>query len=806
LKLTSTGSKVLASNGITSQANFRIHANAQAFRILSSGLYSDKISAVLREIGCNAADAHVAVGTPDRPIEVKLPSALDTSFHIKDWGTGLSDAEVKGLFATYFSSNKSDSDEMTGAFGLGSKSPFSYTDSFSVTTAHGGTQRAYTAHMGSDGSPVVSLLGEQATCSDWPTGMMVSFAVRPADIAEFHTKTQQTFRWFRIKPNIVGGSPVKAPSLRIVGSRSYLVSDEQERTSRLIMGNVAYPLNAQRLGLEDQVLQALLAGGIHIEVPIGAVMPTASREELEYDANNREKVAEALRATAAEIAATIAAKAHEAADTEWERHARVRAYAKALPFEVHRHVDELLDGLNAPQQQREHAKAIFSDEFRALPTWVGVEDPVPGPKGPTAATATPTLSQSLRVCRVYLYRCGERPGTTSRRAVISGHVSRGSSLEEAKLLYTERPRIVLSDAPHTHERIKELLTQDEETVVVNLWADSKEALPELSAYAKRLAEELGGVPVVRSSSLQPPTHLALRKAKAQGAKIKPEVLHARTLVRYLDLASPRSGFEEKALADVPAQSRFYLVTTGRRGRYASSLQGAPSSIDPYNLERAVSGYRALIAFGVPLEEMPGAVVLPPRRLRELGLRESGWRSLFAAMTDAMRSRPVAEALTELVSVMPKIELHNSYAIEQAGLLGALMAEALTNTKLWRAVDPILKDYPNLDGPLRELIRANVGADSKQTSAREALESLTRLLPVKMPDFKVKPVDAAGLIELLHKRYPMTVYLNSRTFRTRGNAHPQQAVRYLRTILDGICKGRAKSQAPQLDQLSLPIGE
>ena len=63
----------------------------------------------------------------------------------------------------------------------------------------------------SDGSPVVSLLGERAASADWPTGMMVSFAVRPADIGEFHAKTQQIFRWFRIKPNILGGSPVRPP-------------------------------------------------------------------------------------------------------------------------------------------------------------------------------------------------------------------------------------------------------------------------------------------------------------------------------------------------------------------------------------------------------------------------------------------------------------------------------------------------------------------------------------------------------------------------------------------------------------------
>ena len=121
MKIIHGGSNVIASHGVTNEANFQIKASAHAFRILSSGLYSDKVSAVLREIGCNAADSHVAAGKLE-PIEVKLPTKLDTSFYIKDYGVGLTHEEVTGLFTTYFSSNKGESNEVTGASGRSPRS------------------------------------------------------------------------------------------------------------------------------------------------------------------------------------------------------------------------------------------------------------------------------------------------------------------------------------------------------------------------------------------------------------------------------------------------------------------------------------------------------------------------------------------------------------------------------------------------------------------------------------------------------------------------------------------------------------
>ena len=51
---------------------FRIRNSAKAFNILSSGLYANKIRAIVRELSCNAVDSHVAAGKQDTPFDIAV--------------------------------------------------------------------------------------------------------------------------------------------------------------------------------------------------------------------------------------------------------------------------------------------------------------------------------------------------------------------------------------------------------------------------------------------------------------------------------------------------------------------------------------------------------------------------------------------------------------------------------------------------------------------------------------------------------------------------------------------------------------
>ena len=124
--------KTKCETNMTGGTAFTICANAKMFKILSSGLYSNKEKAIIREVSCNAYDANVDAGNGDVPIEVHLPGVLEPYFSIKDSGPGLTPEQMKNIYTQYGNSTKTDRNNAIGCLGLGSKSPFSYIDSFTV--------------------------------------------------------------------------------------------------------------------------------------------------------------------------------------------------------------------------------------------------------------------------------------------------------------------------------------------------------------------------------------------------------------------------------------------------------------------------------------------------------------------------------------------------------------------------------------------------------------------------------------------------------------------------------------------------
>ena len=70
---------------------------------------------------CNAVDSHIVACTTDKPYDVHLPTNDDPYFYIRDYGTGLSNEDVKEIWCCYFNSTKRD-DVCTighpGGFGL----------------------------------------------------------------------------------------------------------------------------------------------------------------------------------------------------------------------------------------------------------------------------------------------------------------------------------------------------------------------------------------------------------------------------------------------------------------------------------------------------------------------------------------------------------------------------------------------------------------------------------------------------------------------------------------------------------------
>ena len=263
---------------------FRIRNSAKAFSILSSGLYANKVKAIVRELSCNAVDSHAAAGCKDTPFDVHLPNQLEPWFSIRDYGTGLSHEQVTQIYTTYFESTKTASNEFIGALGLGSKSPFSYTDNFTVTAIQNGQKGIYSAFINATGVPSIAQMATEDTTE--PAGVEVKFAVNSRqDFDKFRQESYNVFKYFVLKPVVSGYADFK------IAEREYDKKDiipnvhqytNTSAASVAIMGNIAYPIDVPAADTTLGDLRGLLNCGLEMYFDIGELDFQASREGLSY--------------------------------------------------------------------------------------------------------------------------------------------------------------------------------------------------------------------------------------------------------------------------------------------------------------------------------------------------------------------------------------------------------------------------------------------------------------------------------------------------------------------------------------------
>ena len=302
---------------------FRIRNSAKAFNILSSGLYANKIRAVIRELSCNAIDAHVAAGKKDTPFEVHLPNSLEPWFSVRDFGIGLNHDQVTNIYTTYFESTKTNSNDFVGGLGLGSKSPFSYTDNFTVTAIKDGRKGIYTAFINDAGVPSIALMTEEQSTE--PNGVEVKFSVNERyDFEKFRQEARQVFKYFDNHPTVLGYQEYKRDERKyetkdiIPGVHSY-TDGAYMHNSIAIMGNIPYPIQVPNASLAlGTDLNELLKCGLELNFDIGELDFQASREGLSYIAPTIAAIKSKLQALQAQLAVHIATEADKI-KCEWAR-------------------------------------------------------------------------------------------------------------------------------------------------------------------------------------------------------------------------------------------------------------------------------------------------------------------------------------------------------------------------------------------------------------------------------------------------------------------------------------------------------
>lgn len=293
--ITKSATRNIESNFTGESRKFGMDLNGKAFRILFDGIYSDKIRTPIREYMTNAFDAHVQGGCPELPFDVDVPTILNPTLRIRDYGPGMSHATVMDLYSTMFRSTKGDSNDEVGAFGLGSKSAFAYTDTFNVTSYHNGYKRAYLAVIGADDIPTITEIPELSGFTNEPSGFEVSIPVKVDDISTFTEAVIAISVGFDVRPNFNIDVPEIPFIIKGDGWRMFRNSGTPLREKLYVrQGCVLYPVTPYDAQQGSGLGRLNYGTSVIVDVPIGSCEVAVSREALAYDARTRQNVVAAF--------------------------------------------------------------------------------------------------------------------------------------------------------------------------------------------------------------------------------------------------------------------------------------------------------------------------------------------------------------------------------------------------------------------------------------------------------------------------------------------------------------------------------
>ncbi|QBO63243.1 putative rIIA-like protein [Escherichia phage vB_EcoM_G2540] len=292
-----TEKETILGNGSKSKA-FSITASPKVFKILSSDLYTNKIRAVVRELITNMIDAHALNGNPEKFI-IQVPGRLDPRFVCRDFGPGMSDFDIQGddnspgLYNSYFSSSKAESNDFIGGFGLGSKSPFSYTDTFSITSYHKGEIRGYVAYMDGDGPQIKPTFVKEMGPDD-KTGIEIVVPVEEKDFRNFAYEVSYIMRPFKDLA-IINGLDREIDYFPDFNDY-YGVNPERYWPDRgglyAIYGGIVYPIDGV---IRDRNWLSIRNEVNYIKFPMGSLDIAPSREALSLDDRTRKNIIERVK-------------------------------------------------------------------------------------------------------------------------------------------------------------------------------------------------------------------------------------------------------------------------------------------------------------------------------------------------------------------------------------------------------------------------------------------------------------------------------------------------------------------------------
>jgi hypothetical protein len=300
--------------GATSKT-FSVDTNdTMVIKLLRDKMYKNKIGAVAREISSNSRDANREAGRGDTPIVISIDndsnllSSDTSSISFQDNGVGITPERMDNIFLKYGGSTKRDTDEYTGGFGIGAKTPFAYTDNFYISTVveekGKRVEYLYQAIITSDGKNEVSRMIELGSSETQDqTGTKITVPLKTAeDRVKFEKEIIYCTNFWKVKPILKGFIKKHKTQMVFEDENCIIFKNSNQRTD----DNAIFNTNTKIIALIDEIPYQVngdtLENELGVKIPkansnkwllkfnTGEITVSGSREDIEYVETNLKNI------------------------------------------------------------------------------------------------------------------------------------------------------------------------------------------------------------------------------------------------------------------------------------------------------------------------------------------------------------------------------------------------------------------------------------------------------------------------------------------------------------------------------------
>ncbi|MFW6130588.1 MAG: ATP-binding protein [Atribacterota bacterium] len=269
-----------------------------------SGLYSNIKRIIVQEYLSNARDAHREVGKEHIPVDVTLPTELDNSFKIRDYGPGLSVERIDDVFIMFGESTKRDGNSQTGGFGIGAKCGLAYNDkTFSVTSItkenNQNIKRIYTVFLNEDEIPEMIHLNDTGEGNGEPTnepcGVEISIPINEYDYSDISHNIINTCQHWKVRPNVTNKNLEYPENNIILSGNGWEIYNNNNyrvfiRNIKAILDGIPYTISRETFENFPNDMENVLNLNINLYFDTGEIYPAVNRENLKINDKTKQLI------------------------------------------------------------------------------------------------------------------------------------------------------------------------------------------------------------------------------------------------------------------------------------------------------------------------------------------------------------------------------------------------------------------------------------------------------------------------------------------------------------------------------------